>query len=182
MRRCAAWPRPGNRCPAHFLRILVVICKNAGTVECMTAARTLSGGDLAEVVAELYSAVHAPEDDMAVAVLRAAGRADGVAVSYSEAAKRLRVSVPTVDAWVQRGVLERVADAAVRSVSAKSLGKALSALRQLDDLKPTQRQLMRLAEDLRNRDLLAATLQAEATGQVSRVGPSVVTDEDLDAL
>lgn len=151
-------------------------------MECMTAARTLSGGDLAEVLAELYSAVHAPEDDMAVAVLRAAGRADGVAVSYSEAAKRLRVSVPTVDAWVQRGVLERVAEATVRSISAKSLGKAPSVLRQLDDLKPTQRQLMRLTEDLRNRDLLAATLQAEATGQVSRVGPSVVTDDELDAL
>ena len=54
--------------------------------------------------------------------------------------------------------------------------------RQLDDLKPTQRQLMRVAEDLRNRDLLAATLQAEATSQASRVGPSVVTDEELDAL
>ena len=48
----------------------------------MTAARALSGGDLAEVVAELYSAVHAPEDDIAVVVLRAAGRADAVAVSY----------------------------------------------------------------------------------------------------
>lgn len=161
---------------------MVAICKNAGTVEYVTAARTLSGGDLAEVVAELYSAVHAPEDDMAVAVLRAAGRADGVAVSYSEAAKRLRVSVPTVDSWVQRGVLERVADATVRSVSATSLGKALSVLRQLDDLKPTQRQLMRVAEDLRNRDLLASTLQAEATGHVSGVGPSVVTDDELDAL
>ena len=87
-----------------------------------------------------------------------------------------------VDAWVQRGVLERVADAAVRSVSATSLGEAHSVLRQLDDLKPTQRQLMRVAEDLRNRDLLAATLQAEATSQASRVGPSVVTDEELDAL
>jgi transposase len=54
---------------------------------------------------------------MAVAVLRAAGRADAVAVSYSEAAKRLRVSVPTVDSWVQRGVLERVDDATVRSVN-----------------------------------------------------------------
>ena len=51
-------------------------------MERMTAARALSGGDLAEV----YSAVHAPENDMAVAVLRAARRADGVAVSYSEAA------------------------------------------------------------------------------------------------
>ena len=89
----------------------------------MTAPRALSGGDLAEVVAELYSAVHAPEDDMVVAVLRAAGRADGVAVSYTEAAKRLRVSVPTVDSWVQRGVLERVAEASVRSVSATSLGR-----------------------------------------------------------
>ena len=148
----------------------------------MTAARALSGGDLAEVVAELYSAVHAPEDDMAVAVLRAAGRADAVAVSYSEAAKRLRISVPTVDSWVQRGVLARVADATVRSVTATSLGKALSVLRQLDDLKPTQRQLMRVAEDLRNRDLLAATLQAEATDHASRVVPSVVTDEELDAL
>lgn len=79
-------------------------------------------------------------------------------------------------------MLERVADATVRSVTATSLGKVLSVLRQLDDLKPTQRQLLRVTEDLRNRDLLAATLQAEATAHASRVVPSVVTDKELDVL
>ena len=147
----------------------------------MTTPRALPGADLAEVVADLYSAVtsESPETSLTRTVERITARAADVAVPYSQAAEHLGVSVPTVDTWVTRGVLARVADAPVRSVTAASLGRVLSVLRRIDDLKPTQRQLIRVVEELRNRDLLDAARRAHATGQVQGPAASVVTHEEL---
>lgn len=148
----------------------------------MTVARALPGADLAEAVALLLRAREtADAADVGDAVDSIAALAAAVAVPYSAAARHLGVSVPTVEAWVSRGALRGLAGASVRSVSASSLAVALAAVRQVKELNPSQRQLIRVIEDARNADLLRA---ARAAYEAEAANPTAteITDEELDAL
>lgn len=148
----------------------------------MTTPRALAGGVLAEAVADLQrAAVEAPPSVVA-AIERLATLASDVAVPYADAAQRIGVSVPTLDAWTKRGLLETAPMVPIRAVTAASLARVLVSVERLRAEAPTKRQVMRLAEELRNAQLLEETKLAVEERRASGEQPTVVTDEELAAL
>ena len=144
------------------------------------ATRSLPGADLAESYADLLAVLRgAPLTD---AIERLSLVAEQVAVPLSQAAQHLQVSVPTVRSWLARGVLDEVRPAAVRSVSAASLGRTLDALHAVREVGDSKRELARIAERLRDEGLHKAALAAWEERHRSGQEPSLVTDDELDAL
>lgn len=142
--------------------------------------RALPGAELAESYAELLAVLRGAP--LAKALERLSLAAEQVAVPLSQAAEHLQVSVPTVRAWVDRGVLAEVSQAAVRSVSAASLGRALDAVQAVREAGDSKRELARVAERLRDEVLHNAALAAWEDRRASGREASVVTDDELDAL
>lgn len=148
----------------------------------MTVTRALPGFELAGAIADLHQAAGASPDPVTHALERLTERGDTVAVPYSDAARQLGVSVPTVVAWTRRGVLAPLAGVAVRSVTASSLGRVMASLNRIKDLNPTKRQLMQVIEDLRSRDLLAAAMTVVAEDDAAGLVATPVTAEELAEL
>jgi len=113
----------------------------------------------AEDIADLFwlARTH-PDDATRQTLLNVVARHSSppLGVRLTQAAEALNVSLPTIRAWVQRGVLEEVSDSPVREVSVVSLGWALAVVRTAGG--DGQRHLMTALESLRDRDLL---LQAQ---------------------
>lgn len=142
--------------------------------------RALPGAELAESYADLLGALRGAP--IAEALGRLSAAAEQVAVPLSQAAASLDISVPTVRTWVARGVLEEVAESSVRAVSAASLGRALDAVHAVREAGDSKRELARVLERLRDEALHRAALAAWETRHREGREPTVVTDEELDAL
>ena len=142
--------------------------------------RSLSGADLAESYAEFLAVLRGAP--LASALDRLSAAAEQVAVPLSQAAMHLRVTVPTVRAWLDRGILEEVTAASVRSVSAASLGRALDAVHAVREAGDSKREIGRVAERLRDQILHSEALAAWQADRQNGATPTVVTDDELDAL
>lgn len=108
------------------------------------------------------------------------GGLDSVGVPVSAAAKALRVSEPTVRAWIARGVLDVVPGRTPVLVRSGSLGEALAVVGELRELGEDGRLLERVLHTLSDRqtlDDLSPRLGAREDH------PEVIaTDELLDEL
>ena len=136
----------------------------------------------AEDIADLFWLARArPDEATRGTLLKVIARhsAPPLGVRLTQAAEALNVSLPTVRAWVQRGVLEEVADAPVREVSAVSLGWALAVVRTAGA--DSQRHLMTALDSLRDRDLLLRTEALTANLDAEDL-LAPYTSADLEAL
>ncbi len=101
-------------------------------------------------------------------------------IRFSDAAACLSVSVPTVRAWISHGVLDEVADATPRAVTAVSLGWAIHAARAETPDQVSSRQMYRVLESLHDRDMLVvARRKYEALRDDDFVE---YTEQDLDEI
>lgn len=119
----------------------------------MTMERSLSAVDVAALLTHAYDVMDPSDPSWADLVGDLASRANTLAVPYSRAAEFLHVSVPTVAAWADRGVLDRVEESTVRAVTARSLARAEAVLAGMED-RSNRRVLHALAEALRDADLV----------------------------
>jgi hypothetical protein len=139
--------------------------------------RALAGAELAESYPDLLAVLRGAP--LTEALERLSLAAEQVAVPLSQAAAHLQVSVPTVRAWVVRGVLDEVSHSTVRSVSAASLGRALDAVHAVREAGDSKRELARVAERLRDEVLHKAALAAWEDRRRSGREATVVTDAEL---
>ncbi len=136
----------------------------------------------AEDIADLFWLARAhPDDATRQTLLNVVARHSSppLGVRLTQAAEALNVSLPTIRAWVQRGVLEEVPDSPVREVSAVSLGWALAVVRTAGG--DGQRHLMTALESLRDRDLLLQARDLMADHDEGELLPPY-TAADLEAL
>lgn len=120
---------------------------------------------VAEDLADLFllAQARADEPEVVETLLRVIDRHAGEqpsAVRVAEAASRLKVSVPTVRLWIERGILEEAPGAGVRRVTAVSLGWALAAVRKFGKADAGRRKLVELLDSMRDRDLLSQARRA----------------------
>jgi hypothetical protein len=136
----------------------------------------------AEDIADLFwLAQNRPDEATRQTLLNVVARHSSppLGVRHAQAAQALQVSLPTIRAWVQRGVLDQIPNSPVREVSAVSLGWALAVVRTASDA--GQRHLMATLDSLRDRDLLLRTHDALAnTHDEELLAP--YTAADLEAL
>ena len=147
----------------------------------MSSSRSLAGAGVAQAVAAPHSVTDTPGVTYEQVRQRIVNQASEVGVTYSDAARELRVTVPTIRAWVARGVLEEAEGMRIHAVTASSLGRVISVLDRLDAQQLGRGRLMELAEEIRNRELLDAAQRAHrAEGGGRRFAE--VTDEEMEAL
>lgn len=129
---------------------------------------------VAENVADLITLAQEKQTDRSVTttvarILERVEQGEESAVRFSHAAQILNVTRPTIQLWVERGVLEEV-PSRPRKVSSLSLGRALALVRQLGKTDEGRERLLRALESLRDRDLLTRARQiAEETKSEDRI-------------
>ena len=148
----------------------------------MSSSRSLAGAGVAEAVAALYSVTDTPGVTYEQVRQRIVDQASEVGVTYADAARELRVSVPTIRAWVARGVLKEAEGMRIHAVTASSLGRVISVLDRLDAQQLGRGRLMELAEGIRNRELLDAAQRVRRTNAGGGRRATEVTDEEMEAL
>jgi len=136
----------------------------------------------AEDIADLFwLAQNRPDEATRQTLLNVVARHSSppLGVRHAQAAEALQVSLPTIRAWVERGVLEEIPNSPVREVSAVSLGWALAVVRTASGA--SQRHLMAALDSLRDRDLLLRAQDVMANANDDEL-LSPYTAADLEAL